>query len=68
MRAWKERILGQMPDDEDTPLPVEVARMVGELKRVRTARRVAVKAEIPPAAENASSSLPHPFLAHPKTD
>ena len=40
MRAWKERVLGQNAcDDEDQPMPSEVAKLIGEMKRVRRDQR-----------------------------
>ena len=40
MKAWKERVFGQNAcDDEDQPMPSELAKLIGELKRVRHQKR-----------------------------
>lgn len=43
-KVWRERFLDLAGlDDEDTRLPVEFAKMIGAMKRVRTPQRVEVK-------------------------
>lgn len=43
-RIWRSRSTGQDARIEDEPLESGMAKLIGEMKRVRTARRAAVKA------------------------
>jgi hypothetical protein len=39
MKIWRARVLGQDACDEDAPMSLETAKMIGRLKRVTTVRR-----------------------------